>query len=202
MAPDNQPPDAPTKPDDQALPSFDLERLRLPQNFADTVGVKRRIVSITVRKPHRQEFVRVRPGQEFYLETAILTEKNERDSSYLVAPELWTELLAEITPVKLMLALSRQGAIFLWPLRLPRSEGRQDNWSASALEGADLAQKRWISVRSNMAAGCYEVFEARGDLGEPDWPDLDFDQAIKLAFQDRWIDTAEHPVLRRLRGEA
>ena len=75
--------------------TFDLEKLRLPQNFADTVGVKRRIVSLSVRKPNRQEFVRVRPGQEWRLETAILIEKSERDVSYLVAPELWSELTAE-----------------------------------------------------------------------------------------------------------
>ena len=180
---------------------FDLARLRLPQDFADTMGVKKRLVTMPVRKPHRQEFVRVHPDAVNRLETALLTFKGEPDGRYLVAPELWEQLSDEITPTLLVLAITPQASSFLWPLRLPRSDGRQDHWSQSALEAAELAQSRWIRIVANMSQGSYDVWEATSPLTEPQWPDITFQDAIKLAFGARYIDGADHPILKRLRGE-
>ena len=180
---------------------FDLKKLRLPQNFADTVGVKRKLVTLRVRKPHRQEFVRVHPDDEFRLNTALFTQKDEPDGMYLIAPELLEELIAEIVPTLLVFAITRQKVPLLWPLRLPREDGRQDAWSGSALEAAGLAEKHWTSLRANMSMGAYDVFEAVGELPEPEWPDLTFQQAIDLAFKGHYIDSPDHPVVRRLRGE-
>ena len=44
-----------------ANPFDDLMSLRLDQSYADTVGVKKLLTTVPVRKPHRQEFVRVHP---------------------------------------------------------------------------------------------------------------------------------------------
>jgi hypothetical protein len=181
--------------------NFDLARLRLPQNFGDTIGVKKRLVTMPVRKPHRQEFVRVHPDTDNRLETALLTFKGEPDGTYLVAPELWEQLSDEITPTLLLLATTPQAASFLWPLRLPRSDGRQDHWSQSALEAAQLAQDRWIRIVANMSQGSYDVWEATSPLTDPQWPDVTFQDVIKLAFGGRYIDAANHPILKRLRGE-
>jgi hypothetical protein len=40
---------------------FDLEGLRLPQDFINTAGVKKELTSIPVRKPGPQDFFRVHP---------------------------------------------------------------------------------------------------------------------------------------------
>jgi hypothetical protein len=53
-----------------------------------------------------------------------------------------------------------------------------------------------------MSLGAYDVFEATGQLGEPEWPTVPFRELLRVAFKDRLIDRADHPVLRRLRGEA
>ena len=53
-----------------------------------------------------------------------------------------------------------------------------------------------------MALGAYDVTVATGRVVEPDWPDLTFQEIIKIAFRDRVITDWDHPVLRRLRGEA
>ena len=180
---------------------IDLEALRLPQNFTEMVGVQQQVVSVSVRKPNRQEFVRVRPEPEFQFETAILRLKNELDGTYLLAPELWPEVSEELTPTLMVLTLSRQKAGFLWPLRLPGADGRLDSWSASAREAATLAQNGWVSVRSNRAAGAYDVFRAAEALSEPEWPDLTMAEAINIAFKDHYINSPDHPVLRQLRGE-
>ncbi len=183
----------------QKLDTFDLSRLRIPQDFADKVGVKKALLTVPVRKPHRQEYVRVRPGPEWRLETAVL-ELKEESETYLVDPSLWSELPGEITPKVLFTTISRQNVLTLWPVKMPGEDGRMDNWNRSALEAADLASRKWIRMAASRALGAYEVFESIGDLPEPEWPEADLQQIIKVAFRDHFISSMDHPVVRRLRG--
>ena len=179
---------------------FDLSRLRLSQNFAETVGVKKALITVPVRKPGRQDFIRVHPDPNYRIETAVV-ELKEDGEIYLVAPDLWSELPGELTPKALFATMNRQGVLFLWPIRLPGEDGRLDEWNASALEAAEMAQKRWIRVASNRSLGAYEVYEATGNLPEPDWPTVDFQKILEIAFKGRYIDDLDHPVIKRLRGE-
>jgi len=50
--------------------------------------------------------------------------------------------------------------------------------------------------------GAYEVYTAAASWAEPEWPDLPLKEVLRLAFRDKHITTADHPVLKRLRGEA
>jgi hypothetical protein len=185
----------------QADPFSDLGKLRLSQDFAANLGVKKLLTTVPVRKPTGQEFVRVHPDEAYRLQTAVLELKDERET-YLVAPELWGELPGELKPVALFTAVNRQGVVFLWPVKLPGEDGRVDEWNRSALEAADHAATRWVRVKANMSLGAYELFEATGDLPDPQWPDSDFTTLLRTAFKVRYIDSIEHPVIRRLRGEA
>jgi hypothetical protein len=179
---------------------FDPSALRLSQNFSEATGVKKLVTTIPIRKPNKQDFIRVHQDPAFRLETAILELKEERES-YLVAPDLWPELSGELTPKVLFTAINRQKVLFLWPIRLPGEEGRHDEWNASALEAATMAQKDWIRISANMNLGAYEVFQSSGSLSEPEWPDIDFTKILETAFKGRYITDLEHPALRRLRGE-
>jgi len=181
---------------------FDLENLRLSQNFRELVGVKKLLITVPVRKPGKQDFFRVRPGEDWRLETMVLEIKEDRET-YLVAPELWPELPGELVPKVLLITINRQGVIAIWPVRLPGEDGRQDNWSRSALEAADLGRRNWIRLVANMSLGGYEIYQAtRDDLPEPIWPDLSFQEILKIAFQDRFIKTLDHSAIRRLKGAA
>jgi hypothetical protein len=191
---------------DQAEPEadpFDLASLRLSQDFASAVGVKRLITTIPVKKPSREWFVRTHPDPAFRLQTAVLELKEDREI-YLVSPSLRPELASETTfsPRLLVTSISRQGVLFLWPVKLPGPDGKIDSWSRSSLDAADEAKSRWVRVTANMHLGAYDITVASGQVGEPSWPDLPFQQIIKIAFRDKMIDTWDHPVLRRLRGEA
>ena len=77
---------------------FDPASLRLSQDFASSIGVKRVLTVVPCRKPNRHEFVRVREGDQWRLETGVFEDKVNRDT-YLVARELWPELLGEVLPV-------------------------------------------------------------------------------------------------------
>jgi len=180
---------------------FDLNSLRLRQDFGAMVGVKKALTTIPVRRPDRQWFVRVHPDVEYRLETAVL-ELKEDGETYLVAPHLWSELPGEIAPKVLLTAITRQGNVFLWPIRMPDELGKLDEWNRSALEAANLAKKQWIRLAANRTLGAYEPFVATGDLPEPEWPDKPLQELVRIAFRDRLIDTLDHPVVQRLRGSA
>jgi hypothetical protein len=180
--------------------NFDPSRLRLSQNFSDMIGVKKAILSIPVRKPGRQAFFRVRPDENFCLETAVLELEDDRET-YLVEPDLWSEISGEIRPKVLYTYITRQGVLGLWPIRLPGPDGRLDEWNRTALEAAEKAKKGWIRLVSNMDLRAYDAFEADGNLSDPEWPDISFTEILKIAFKDRFIDSLDHPVFCRLRGE-
>ena len=179
---------------------FDPQHLRLSQDFTSQIGGKKALMSVPVRKPDRQWFVRVHPSAEWRLDTAVLHVKEDRET-YLVARELWPELAAELVPTALLTAVTRQSVMFLWHIRLPGADGRLDEWNRSGLEAAKLATEGWVRVSANLALGAYDVFQPTLPLPDPEWPNGDFPALLKLAFRDRFIDTLDHAVLRRLRGE-
>src|SRR5437867_5444625 len=118
------------KPDPEPPDPFDPEALRLSQDFGSMVGVKKILTAVPVRKPNRQEFVRVRPGDEWRIATGILTDQVDR-STYLVDRTLWAELNGDLRPAMLFSAVSKQGSFFLWPVLLPGPDGRVSTWHES-----------------------------------------------------------------------
>jgi hypothetical protein len=181
---------------------FDPASLRLSQDFTANLGVKKALLTVPVRKPDKAWWVRVHPSEDYRLTTPVIELKEERES-YLVTSPLWAELAAEATfsPRVLFTAVNRQGVPFLWPIRLPGADGKHDDWNRSALEAAQMAQKTWGRVTANIALGAYEVFEATAQLPEPNWPEVPFKELLRVAFKDKRIDSLDHPVLRKLRGE-
>ena len=176
----------------------------MPSDFSATVGVKKALLAVPVRKPDKGWWVRVHPGETYRLPMAVLELRQERGTeTFLLAPALREELAAEpVFRVKLFAtAINRQGIIFLWEANLPRPDGRADEWSRTALEAVELATRGWVRVAANMSLGAYDVFQAPGQLAEPDWPATPFAELLRVAFKDRYIDSPDHPVLRRLRGE-
>jgi len=177
-----------------------IDQLKLDQNFSESIGVKKQISTIPIRKPGRQDFIRVHPDESYRLPTAILEFKEEGEN-YLISPDLWHDLPGEVTPKMLYTAINRQDVLFLWPVRLADETGRLDAWNQSAHKAAQLAMEKWVRVASNRALGAYEIFPPTGELPEPEWPDINFQEILRIAFGDYQIKTFDHPVIQRLRGE-
>jgi hypothetical protein len=185
-----------------AIPNpFDPAALRLSGDFA-ALGVKKKLLKIPVSKPDKAWFVRTHPDDAYRLETCLLVLKEEREF-YLVAPALWPDLAGEPTfaPQVLSLGINRQGVLFFWPVRLAGPDGKPNSWNESALEAAGLARDHWVRVTANLSLGAYEVHEATGDFPAPEWPDAPMRELLEIAFRGKRIDSPEHPVLRKLRGE-
>ena len=122
-------------------------------------------------------------------------------TSGLVDRPLVSALSAEVVPMVLFTCVTRHGVVFLWPIPLPGEDGRHNEWHRSALEAARRAESQWIRVVSNFAIRGYDVFGATGALPEPEWPDVSLAELLKIGFGDRFIRSADHPVVRRLRGD-
>ena len=109
---------------DEALDPFDPAALRLDQTFTDGTAVKKLTTTIPVRKPSRQDFVRVHPDPAYRFSPAAVIEFKDDREMYLVAPTLAPDLVGEFAPSTIFTAINRQGVVFLWPVKLPTSDGR------------------------------------------------------------------------------
>lgn len=181
----------------------ELAKLRLSQDFSELAQVRPVMTSIACRKPHKQEFIRVRNGEEHRFTTGCFTDKDNRET-YLITPAVRECLVGDVVPTMLVVCVSRNSPIpFLWPLTLPGVDGRPNRWHESAIEAARIAEGQWVKVMADMAAGCYVPNVALGNLPEPEWDGVpSMTELLRLSFKDRLIATTDHPVLRRLRGES
>jgi hypothetical protein len=186
----------------QSPDPFDPKSLAIKGNPADAIGVKRALTVVPVRKPNRQEFFRTHPNEEYAVQIAILELKMENET-YAISPEVALAIPGETKVVRLTTAINRQGNVFLWPVLLPSNEGREMAWHSSAREAAERAQSVWVRMVANMGGGYYDIWEADGSVGEPQWPEHSFTQLLKVAFGNgRLIDREDHPVLQQLLGRA
>lgn len=178
-----------------------LSKIRVSQDFSDSIGVKKTIMTIPVRKPNKTEFVRVHPSEDMRIVVAMIELKEEREI-FVVDRDLAPELPGEVQTKLLVTAINRQGVVFLWPLSVDlQGSFRKNHWSESALAAAELAQANWTKMSANMSLGAYDIFKASGNIPDPQWPDLTFQQILEIAFKDKFINSTDHIVIRKLRGE-
>ena len=185
---------------DKAPNPFDLASLRLDQTYSDGVAVKKLITMIRVGKPQKQHFVRVNPDPAYRISPMAIIELKDDRESYLVSRDLAAALMGEFTSVALFTGITRAGTLFLWPVPLPGSDGRHNPWHRSALIAVEKAESRWVRIVANMEAGGYDISEAAANIGKPEWPDMPFEEMVKIAFQGKVISRPDHPLILKLRG--
>ena len=182
---DNDRPESEPRPEpvDQTPDPFDPESLRISQDFGADLGVRKALLTVPVRKPSKEWWVRTHPDESYRLSVGVIELKEEREI-YLVSPKLHAELATESTfgARVLITAINRQGVVFLLPVRLPGPDGRTDTWSQSALAAADAARTQWVRVQANMSLGAYEVATSDAGIPDPVWPEEDFKSLLKIAF--------------------
>jgi len=204
----SQPTPVPPKAEEQpelvasARPAFDIDALRFDASFEQRAGIERPLVTVPVRKPNRHEFVRVHPDADMAIDLGLLRLKDDRDEHFLIAPSMYGALQQELRPTRLYLVVSTAGVAFVWPIALPRADGKTDPWSESAMICAEMAKSAWTSCRSNTSLGAYEPFVATADYGKAAWPKKPLAEILEIAFRGRIIDSAVHPIFLRLQGRS
>ena len=176
-----------------------LESLRVDQD-AGFISTVEHLAHIPVRKPNKTWFIRIAPDPSMSLTSTVYEDKDSGDrDTYFVTPAARGLLDGLCRVVQLTLAVNAQGTLFLWPVPMPDSGGPKA-WGTSARAAADIAQRKWVRVQPDLASSCYRIFEALGTYNEPKWPELSMPEILRISFQDRIIDSIDHPVIRRLQG--
>jgi hypothetical protein len=185
-----------------AYDPFDTERLRSAS--LENIAVEKITLTIPVKRPTRNEFFRVHPDPSMVVDWFVLERDDDMDHQvYWVTEEFRGDLVDELKPVRIFTCINKRGTVFLWPARLPGADNRLGRrWHESALEIADQAKKFWVKMQGKRDLGAYELYRARGDLDDPQWPDKQLSDLLRLAFKgDLLISSLDHPVLRELAGE-
>lgn len=183
--------------------SFNPADIRMSQDFAVEATGEKQLTTVPVRKPDKQIYVRTHPDEAFRVSVGLIDLQEDKEF-YLVDPKLHDVLANELASKILITSITRQGVVFLWPINLPRADGKLDSWSRSAHLAAKRATTVWTRVSANMGLKAYEITTAAADarIPEPEWPPKTFEELLEIAFRDRFIDSLEHPVVMRLTGRA
>jgi hypothetical protein len=178
----------------------DLKALRLPANYGATLGVKKLLTNVQVGRPKKPQFFRTHSSETMTFPAMILENKEARES-YVVLPDVAQELSALVRPVMLHAAIDRQNNISLIPVPLPGEDGTRNPWHESLAQAVEHAKLKWIRIAANMHVGGYDVYEAEGELPEPEWPAHDIDELVQVAFRGKIITSLDHPIVQSLLGK-
>jgi hypothetical protein len=181
---------------------FNLDALRLDPSFEKIAGVKKVLSIVPVRKPHDQEWFWVHPDPAYRLNCWAIKLKDDGEF-YIVTPQVARDHEAEVKPFTIYTSVNTSGVVILWPARIATSEKR-DNWAASAHEAAQAGMEQRIRIKANMSLGGYEVYTSDSTTAGPGptWPTESLSELVNIAFMKvgRYVDSAEHPVMRQLLG--
>ena len=174
---------------------FDVSNIALDTAFTDFRS-EQDLKQLIVRKANRQEWFRVHPT--IVVPVLLLVEEEERQV-FLLAPNLEEFVGDDAKPSRIYLAVNRQGGYFWLPVTVPNPT-KANSWLDSAQAIVLAARTKWVRMVSHIRDGEYKALDLQVDLPEPKWPDLPLKRLLRLGFADRYIKSADHPVIRRLRG--
>jgi hypothetical protein len=93
-------------------------------------------------------------------------------------------------------AITTDGEIYLWPAPV---EGRLES-DITHLNAQQAALSRWIRIE--WAGKAFLAVEPQGDLGQPEWPELAFQEVLELGLTGHLINDENHPFIKRLLGRS
>ena len=183
----------------QADDEFSPENLRVLNTMDLKDLLKVELVEIAVRKPKKDEWIRVLPGQ--FQQGGIL--EVQRDI-YWVSSKIQSQLLGDpcFSLRICVLAVTQQGVPFIWPLRPDCDSGGKSDKSARApLAAMQLAQEKW--TRIYWVKEKFEYLVETADISdEPKFPEKSFSELLRLGFKASVIANLDHPALLELKGRA
>ena len=202
MSSDTQPTDPSNSASAASKKTIDFNSIR-SRDFADPADVTSLVTRVPVRKPSGHTFFRVHPSNDYRYPVDLIELPDEEDT-YLISSNIVSAALDEVRkPCMLYTAITRQGTVFLWPAKLPRAGKKLVAWHTSAAAAAaEKAMKAWVRINADMDLGAYKITVARGAIPDPEWPNLSFEELIRIAFHDRQVNSLTHPLVRRYLGNS
>jgi hypothetical protein len=202
--PSNTPAEEKPKPD--IYDPFAPENLKLPQDVLDQAVADPLLTVIEVKKPGKQQFVRIHPSEEYRHVAALITDELDGGTRYLIDTAFLPRLQKLDIPYdleQLFLYVTRQGELGFWPIKL-RKNNKKNTWLESATGAADKGMTTWVCIVSKSRENRYQAYEAKGEFLDPDWRKLTQGKTVyellRIAFEDRLISDESHPLIQRLLG--
>lgn len=178
---------------------FDPARLRVATDYVSALNLVKVATACPARKPNDQQFVRANPDPNRRITMNAIHVKDDRDGIYVVAPEIVPEIPELVVPTQFVESITRQGAPFLWFVKMASKTGKTGLWVHSSLAAIKEAERAWVKVQWNGSS--YDVLVAPGISEIPVWPTMPFEKVLELAFRNFFVDSLDHPVIKALRGE-
>jgi len=162
----------------------------------------KRLATIEVRKPKKQEWFRSHP--DMITEISVIKKESSGDY-FLVHPGIYTDLddkaRENVRDAYLTAAVNDEGGQFLWVILKPTGDGVGGQLFDADLEDLSLSRSKWIRRQWNFGEKSYRVDEASTEK-EPAWPEnATLTDWIEKGFKNRFIDNVEHLLILRLCGK-
>ena len=185
----------------QPTSKFDPHHYRKNHNqrTEDSAGwVRKQQTVIPVRKPSRQQFVHAHPSPDYRAEGMPTIKDESTGDIYLLAADLDlpADIENKIDLLNLATAITADGSLFVWFYK-----DSTNSWSQSARIAISEASRRWVRVIPDMSSNGYLLEAPMVSAPDPKWPPMTFVQILEAAFGARYIDSIQHPIVKKLRGE-
>lgn len=180
---------------------FDPKNYRQAQNvrMEEQAVLTRKVQTIIpVRKPSKKQFVSVHPSPDFRAENLPTIEDEATGEIYLLAADLEfpVDIENKVDFLNLAAAITTDGSLFLWHYK-----NSTNSWSDSARIAVREASRRWVRVIPDKSSNGYMLETPMVAPAAPTWPALSFTEMLETAFGSRYIDSLNHPLMKKLRGD-
>jgi hypothetical protein len=170
-----------------------LEEYELSPADVGIVGEIPVVLQVKFGRPRPQEWVCCHPdpGRMRYYH---VVKDDRRNKLFVVHPRVASVVGSNAKQHRILQAITTEGDLYLWPAPI---EGRFEA-DIGHFNAQQMALKGWIRVEFRFPA--WHAVEPAEDLGEPQWPDLDFKEVLTKGFAGHMIDTEDHPFIRHMLG--
>jgi hypothetical protein len=180
---------------------FDPMNLGISTDYAAAINAKASTKPFELRAPNDQEFFRTSPRENHHLVVGSIADKQDMGKVYIVSGVLLEEVKLKfpkaVRAVKLVLAQTLAGTSLVWPV--PLAEDRGGKWNSTQRAACDQGKTRWTNKTSGR--GEYDIVTVNNPK-EVDWDFFPpFRDILRQAASEHLIDSLEHPLLKKLRGE-
>jgi hypothetical protein len=186
---------------------IDFNALRIPPS--GILNVRKDITLIPIRKPKKTEFFRKRPGADWEIDLPLYEDVDQE--TYLVTDAECLGFLNDQGLIKrarihtlMTYGLDGSGVLFLSPIGLPNEDsGMHYPYNQSREEAYTRAETQWVRINANKSLGGYDLHTPESHLNEPTWPTKPstLNDALLIAFKNRYIRGPDHPIIKRLKGQ-
>ena len=176
-----------------------LDELRLPDNYSKSIGGIKIPTKPSFGKLNQHRYSRVHPNSEYQFPVLLVEDKDVKET-YIATRSMSSYLGKSATPKILRLAVDNAGVPRIIAQPIANTDSQSNLWAASMNDAIKRAENTWIRIESNMDSKQYTIYEANGDLGDPDWPEQTMAELIDEIFENKIISSPDHPYIKQLQG--